>query len=246
MNGSEWQLRREICAIGARMHERGLVAGTDGNLSARINRDRFLITPSGCCVGMMEPRDIVLIDESGAALDGRGRPSSERWMHLAAYAPRPEVMAAIHAHPPVVVAMTVAGVPMSQCALPELIYSLGEIALTGYATPGTEEGAVAVRELVKRHDALVLDRHGSLTVGKSLSDAFFKLEKLEHGAHVLYMAHLLGRVRDLPAEEVAKLAALRETLGLNKAGDIAAECFGANRGGRALAEARRAQRRDRI
>ncbi len=225
MNGSEWQLRREICAIGARMYERGFVAGTDGNVSARINLDRFLITPSGCCVGMMEPRDLVLIDEGGAVLDGRGRPSSERWMHIAAYTQRPDVMAAIHAHPPVTVAMTVAGVPMSQCALPELIYSLGEIALTGYATPGTQEGAGAVRELVKRHDALVLDRHGSLTLGKSLLDAFFKLEKLEHGAHVLYMAHRLGRVRDLPPEEVAKLAALRESFGLGKAEDIAAECF---------------------
>src|SRR5438445_171015 len=96
----DWQLRREMCEVGRRVYQRGLVGGTDGNLSVRAGGDRFLISPSGSCIGMLEPGDFVLIDQAGRALAGTRRPSSERWMHLAAYAERPDIMAALHAHPP--------------------------------------------------------------------------------------------------------------------------------------------------
>jgi L-fuculose-phosphate aldolase len=218
--GNEWQLRKEICDVGLRVHERGLVAATDGNISARTFGDRLLITPSGSCLGMLRPEDLILIDHAGRVLAGRGRPSTERWMHIAAYQQRPDVMGAVHAHPPITVAFAVAGVTMPQRALPEVILAFGQIPVTAYATPATEEGAVVVRDLIVRFDALVLERHGSLTVGESVTTAFFKLEQLEHAARVILMARQLGNVQDLPAEELAKLAALREKLGLGRAEDV--------------------------
>lgn len=222
---SEYQLRRELADIAHRVYDRGLVAGTDGNISARAGGDTFLISPSGSCLGMLEPNEFVRIDMAGRAVGGQGRPSSERWMHIAAYAERPDIQAAIHAHPPTVIAFTVAGLTFSQCSLPEVILAFGQVPITTYATPATEEGAVVIRDLIKKFDALVLDRHGSITVGKSLKDAFFKLEKLEHGAHVMLMAHQLGTARDLPPEEIAKLAILREQLGLGKATDVSGTCL---------------------
>lgn len=221
---SEWHLRRELADIGRRVYDRGLVAGTDGNVSARVMGDRLLISPSGSCLGMLEPGDFVLIDHAGRVITGNGRPSSERWMHIAAYAERPDVMAAIHAHPPATIAFTVAGLTPDPCALPEVILAFGQVPVTAYATPATAEGAVVVRDLIKRYDALVLDRHGALTVGKNLRDAFFKLEKLEHGSHVMLMANQMGQARRLPPEEVAKLGALREQLGLGRADDVAGTC----------------------
>ncbi|MFQ5500729.1 MAG: class II aldolase/adducin family protein [Phycisphaerae bacterium] len=221
----EWQLRRDICDIGRRLHERGLVAGTDGNVSARLVGERILITPSGACLGLLQPDDLAIIDTTGTSLPTRAKPSSERWMHLMAYAQRPDITAAIHAHPPVTIALTVAGVAMPQCGLPEVILAFGQVPVTSYATPATEEGAAVIREPIKTYDALVLDRHGSLTVGKNVHDALFKLEKLEHGAHVMYLAHQLGGAKNLPPEEVAKLAALREQFGLGRASDVAAECI---------------------
>lgn len=225
MKVSETQLRRDICDIGRRMHEAGLVAGTDGNISARLPNDRFLITPSGSCLGRMEPRDLSIIDRKGNPLPGCTKPSSERWMHICAYENRPDVHAAIHAHPPTTIALTLAGVPFDPCALPEVIIAFGRVPITAYATPATEEGAVVIREWITRYDALALDRHGSLTVGKSLCDALYKLEKLEHGAHVIYMAHQLGRVKTLPPEEISKLASLRERFGLGRADDVAQQCL---------------------
>ncbi len=221
---SDWNLRRELCEIGKLVYQKGLVAGTDGNVSARVVGDQFLISPSGSCLGMLDPADFVLIDQSGRTLSGRGKPSSERWMHLAAYAERSDVLAAIHAHPPATIAFTVAGLNMDQCALPEVILAFGRVPTTAYATPATTEGAAVVRDLIKRYDALVLDRHGAITVGKSLRDAFFKLEKLEHGAHVMLMSHGLGQARALPPEEVAKLGALREAMGLGRADDVSPTC----------------------
>lgn len=222
---SDWNLRRELCEIGRLVYEKGLVGGTDGNISARVLGDRLLISPSGSCLGMLEPGDLVLIDQSGRVITGRGKPSSERWMHIAAYAERPDVMAAIHAHPPATVAFTVAGIEMDPCALPEVILAFGRVPITAYATPATTEGAVVVRELIRRHDALVLDRHGSITVGKTLRDAFYKLEKLEHGAQTMLMAHQLGQTRRLPPEEIAKLGALREAMGIGPADEIASACL---------------------
>lgn len=221
---SDWQLRREMCEVGRRVHARGLVGGTDGNLSVRVGGDRVLISPSGTCIGMLEPGDFVMIDMAGRALQGTRKPSSERWMHLSAYAERPDIMAALHAHPPITVAFTVAGMAMPQCALPEVILSFGQVPVTAYATPATPEGAVIVRDLIKRHDVLVLDRHGSLTVGASPLDALFKLEKLEHGMQVLLAAHQLGGVRNLPANEIAKLANLRESMGIGRADDVPSSC----------------------
>ena len=172
----------------------------------------------------LEPGDLVRIDAAGRAIGGRGKPSSERWMHLAAYAVRPDVMAAIHAHPPATIAFTVAGLTVDPCVLPEVILAFGQVPVTSYATPATVEGAEVVRELIKKFDALVLDRHGSLTVGKNPQDALFKLEKLEHGSHVMFMAHQLGQARRLPPEEVAKLGALREAMGLGRATDVSGQC----------------------
>ncbi len=222
---SDWTLRQEICDAGRRVHQRGLVGGTDGNISARAGGGLILISPSGCCLGMMEPGDLVVIDSTGRVLSGRGRPSSEHWMHATAYAQRPDVAAIVHAHPPLTVAFTVAGLSMSPCALPEIIMAFGQVPVTAYATPSTDEGAGVIRDLVRQFDVLVLDRHGSLTVGKNVMDAMYKLEKLEHAALVMLTAHQLGGVQDLPPEEVAKLAQLRSRLGIGRAEDVPPACL---------------------
>ena len=85
---------------------------------------------------------------------------------------------------------------------------------TRYATPATDEGSEVIRELIRDCDALMLDRHGAVTVGVDLIDAYFKMEKIEHAADSLLTAHLLGRVRTLEAEEIEKLYRVREDYGV--------------------------------
>ncbi|MCA9256546.1 MAG: class II aldolase/adducin family protein [Phycisphaerales bacterium] len=202
-------LRAELCNIAHRTHAAGFVGGSDGNVSARLTDNRFLISASATCLGTLAPDDLVVIDTDGAVVHGVRRASSERWMHLAAYARRPDVSAIVHAHPPHVVAMTIADLRMPDDVLPEIIIAFGRAPLAPYATPGTRAGADVVSELVGRHDAIVLDRHGALTLGNSIHAALMKLEQLEHAARTITIASQLGELRRLPADEIQRLHELR-------------------------------------
>lgn len=206
--------RKMVCEVGHRMYEKGLVSATDGNISVRLGEGRFLCTPSGVSKGFLKPGDLVIADAEGNKIEGVGKVTSEFFTHLAAYEERPDVDAVVHAHPPRAVGLTLAGVSMEDLVLPEVVYALGGIPTTAYATPASHEGAEVIREPIRDCDALMLDRHGSLTVGKSVLDAYFKLEKLEHAAESIFTAHLLGKVRTLSGSEVAKLLEARESHGI--------------------------------
>jgi L-fuculose-phosphate aldolase len=212
-SGNEAALREAICEIGRRMYARNLVAATDGNISVRLEHDRYLCTPSGVSKGFMQPGDLVVADGQGARVRGQGRVTSEFLTHLAAYEERPDMAAVCHAHPPTAVAFTLAGRSLARCVLPEVVMSIGGVPTTPYATPGTPEGNDVVRPLIRQCDALLLDRHGALTVGVDLFDAYFKLEKVEHAAATLLAAHQLGDIRTLDAGEVERLAGARTAYG---------------------------------
>jgi len=210
---TEWQLRRDIVTIGRKIYEKDFVAATDGNISARLIGNRMLITPSGSCLGELMPNHLVLVDLNGRVLSGTAKPSSETPMHLMAYSQRSDINAVIHAHPPVTTGFTVAGESLAQCVIPEIVVAFGTIPTAEYATASSDEGAHAIKELIGNHDAIVLDRHGTLTVGSDLVDAFRKLEKVEHCARVTLTARQLGHVRTLTAAEINKLEEIRKKLG---------------------------------
>lgn len=220
----DWQLRNEIVDIGRQVHARGFVAASDGNLSVRAGPDRFLITPSGTSLGRLKPQDIATIDKTGRHLTGAIKPSSEYRLHLAVYEERSDVHAIVHAHPPIANGFTFAGVSLKACVIPEVVASLGDIPTTEYATPSTEEGAIVVRRHIRDHDAVMLQRHGSVTVGRDLLSAYQKLEKLEHSAQVLLTARLLGGAKALSEDEIRKVGQLREQLGIGDAEYVFRAC----------------------
>lgn len=211
-NASPWQaeknLREEMCRVGRLIYERGLIAATDGNLSVLLDEGRVLCTPSGLCKGVLEPSDLVVVDFELNLIKGAGSPSSEIMMHIGAYRSRPDVRAVVHAHPPTALAFSIAGRSdaLSGPFLPEVVYTLGSIPTARYATPGTAEVPASLEPYWSECDAVILDRHGSITVGASLWEAYLKLDKVEHAARVTFMAALLGTPRPLPTKEVEKLA----------------------------------------
>ncbi len=161
----------------------------------------------------MRPGDLVIADASGNKVSGAGKVSSEFFTHLAAYEERPDITAVVHAHPPVATALTLAGVSMAEPILPELVMALGGVPVAAYATPGTGEGAEVVRAPLRQCDAIMLDRHGALTVGAGLMEAYFKMEKLEHAALTLYHARALGKAPPLDASQLERIALAREAYG---------------------------------
>ncbi len=203
----EAQLRKEIIRIGHMLHQKNFIAATDGNISVRLG-ERLLVTPSGVNKGFLEEEAIILVDLQGATLKGRGRCTSEIQMHLLAYQLRPGTGAVVHAHPPSATACSLAGISLLEPILPEVVLTLKGIPTAPYATPTTGEVPASIQEWLGQYDALILERHGAVTVGRDLQDAYNKMEKLEHTARVVLMARLLGEVAPLPPAEVDKLLKL--------------------------------------
>jgi L-fuculose-phosphate aldolase len=226
----ENSLREEIVEVGRLLYGRGLIVATDGNISARLDQDLILITPSGLCKGLMKPDQLITIDLAGrkigpgTAANQHLKPTSETAMHLEVYKQRSDVVAVVHAHPPYAIALSIAGISLADCMLPEAIVFLGLTPTTPYATPSSEENARAIREVITGHDALVLQRHGSLTVGDSPLNAYYRTETLEQIARITFMLHQLGGGQPLPSFQVEKLIKTRRDLGLSRPADEAEFC----------------------
>ena len=209
------QLKEDIVRVCRMLHRKNYLAATDGNVSIRLG-DRVLTTPSGINKGLMEAYQVITVDLEGRVLAGEGTPTSEIRMHLLAYELRPEISAVVHAHLPYATACTLAGVSLLEPILPEVVITLGGIPTAPYVTPGSEAVAEAIRDFIREYDAILLSRHGAMTVGRDVTDAYNKMEKLEHTARVMLAARLQGAVTPLPTAEVEKLRRLGEKY---KAGD---------------------------
>ena len=221
-------LRAEIVRIGRLMHQHEYVDGASGNLSARIGPDRILATPSGAAKGFLDPDQLLVLDMQGQAAEPHPpglKPTSELLMHLEAYHRRPDVHAVIHAHPITSVALSIAGISLAECIIPEAVVILGLVPTTPYATPASEENQRAIRELVVSHDAIILRNHGTLTVGPDLWRAYLKLETLEHTAKTIALAKILGAAPSLPPEQVEKLLQTRRELGFARPDDDEEFCL---------------------
>jgi len=211
---TEFAIRKELVEIGRRMYEKDLVAATDGNISYRAGDDQIIISPSGSCLGFLKPTELVTIDSSGRVLGGKEKPTSEYRLHLEVYHLRKDVRAVVHAHPPICTAFSVAGISLEECILPEVVFMMGAIPTTAYGAPTTDEVPPVIREYIGKCDAMILDRHGTLTVGESLTDAYYRLEKLEHTARIILAARALGNVQVLNRDQVEKLMEVRRRAGL--------------------------------
>ena len=209
----EAELRKEIIEAGRRLYEKDFVASNDGNISVRLSESELLATPTGVSKGFMTPDQILKVDYRGNLLSGFMKPTSEMKMHLAVYACRADVKAVVHAHPPTATGFAVAGESMDKISLPEVVYNLGQIRLSEYATPTTDEVPASVAGHITCSDAVLLANHGAITVGNSVMDAYYKMETLEAVAKITLVARTLGNENILDEEQKAMLYKIREDMG---------------------------------
>jgi L-fuculose-phosphate aldolase len=205
----EWETRSNIVEVGIRMYKREFVASNDGNISVRLSDNNIMITPTGISKGYMKPEDMIITDMQGHIVDGTNKPSSEIKMHLEVYRNRPDVCAVCHAHPQKATAFAVARKVCKEVALPEVIFSIGSVALADYATPSTQQLPDSIKNIVKKTDAILLSNHGALTVGKDVFDAYYKMETLEHFAGIILYARQLGGEQGLSNNEINELVRVR-------------------------------------
>ena len=198
------KLRQEICHICHLLYNRGYVVSNDGNVSARTDRGTILITPSGVGKGRFTPDILVVSDADGRILSGDRYPSSEGKMHWMLYRERKDVMAVVHAHPPMATAFSICRRPLTERYLAEMIVGLGEVPVTKFAMLSTDEVPLSVLPFVQDHCAVLLANHGALTWGPTLLSAFDRMETVEQTAKIHhYVSQLGGGVELTPAQAAA-------------------------------------------
>lgn len=214
---NETYLRLQIVNVGKKLAERFFVASNDGNISARINDNEILITPTGINKGEVVPDQIIKIDLDGNVIEGHMKITSEFKMHLVTYKKRPDVKAIVHAHPPAATAFAVSDVKLDEpLILPEALFGLGKVGYCKYGTPSTREVSDSVKEEVPYSDTLLLANHGALTLGENLMQAYYRMENLEMVSRITLATKILGKARALDGEEIRKLNKVKEEQGWGK------------------------------
>ncbi len=198
---NERYAREQLAMYCKMLYNRNLTVSTGGNMSVRINDREIVITPSGRNKGMLNPEDMVKMSIDGEVLS-EGKPSIEHKFHLVLYRMTPETTAVVHCHPLNCVALAVRNEPIRCNLTPEGAILLGRVPMIGYHTPGSQElvDAVAAEGLAR---AMLMERHGALTQGRSLEEAYNRMEELEFQARLQL---LTGDAKDLPADEVERLS----------------------------------------
>jgi len=206
------ELGHQIIEVGQRLQRRGYLAGTDGNLSVRIDPDRILITAAGKAKGRLQPTDLVVVDIDGRKLEGEFNPTTEMAMHLAVFRARPDINACVHTHPPYATSFAVAGMPLPEDILPEVVVFVGPIANCTYAPPGTEAVPNSLVPSLATHNAFLLRNHGLLTIGQTMEEASNRHETVEHYAEILWLAKQLGDWNRIPGDDFQRLTEIRNQL----------------------------------
>jgi L-fuculose-phosphate aldolase len=177
-----------ILRSGRRLGARGLISAGEGNLSVRLDESRLLVTPSGRRKDELEADDLVVVrtDHPDAEPLSRSglRPSSDLAIHLAAYAARPDIRAVAHAHLPASMALTLAGEVPDPAALPETALFLPRLPYLAFMAMGSQELADRIAAALAEPPeplpgAVLLERHGAVSVGSDLPTAIDRLELVE-------------------------------------------------------------------
>jgi L-fuculose-phosphate aldolase len=222
--GGERGVRAQVAATARALHERGWVANHDGNVSARLGPDRFLVTPTATSKAAVDERNLLEVDGRGQRVAGSGRPFGELGLHLAVYAARPDIAALVHAHPPHATALACSGARLLERPfIAEAVVSLGaSVPTLPFAPPGAA-AAEALGRSAAEHDAVLAANHGAFAWGADLEQAYLRLELVEHLARIATLAQAAGGVTYLPDAAIAPLLEARSRAGLGAAADRAAD-----------------------
>ena len=203
---NEIKTRDLIVQMAKSLFDRGLTFGSSGNISVRME-DGWLMTPTGCSMGNIEPEKISKLDVNGNLISG-DPPTKESFLHLAMYEKRPQDSAVVHLHSTHSDAVSCLDEINPKNVLPPItayyVMRIGTLPLIPYFPPGDIKLAKVVREMASEHHAVLLANHGPVVSGKSLQDAVYATEELEETAKLFLL--LQGhKTRFLNSSEEAAL-----------------------------------------
>jgi len=186
---NENKLREEIVEFGRSIFERGLTAGSSGNISVRVD-DGWLLTPTNACLGRLDPARVAKLDWDGRHISGDA-PSKEAFLHRSMYEERSGARAIVHLHSTHSAAVScMDGLDHADCLPPLTAYyvmKIGRLPLIPYHRPGDEALGTAIRGLAGRHSAVLLANHGPVVSGTTLEAAVYATEELEETAKLFLL-----------------------------------------------------------
>lgn len=192
----------DVCSTAQSMYHSGLVAGTWGNISARIDEDYMVITPSGMNYDSLCPEDMVVVDLNTLEYEGNLKPSIEAVVHAAIYKDRPEVNGIMHTHSNYALTVAAARKSIPPICDDQVQILGGEVRLAAYTMPGTKEMADEVVKALKERAGALIANHGAITVGRTLAEAYTGSQVLEKTAMVYINCQSIGGGVEISQEDI--------------------------------------------
>ena len=208
----------QLVMIMNRIYYYGMTTTSGGNLSIRDENGDIWITPSGIDKGTLTRSDIMQVKPDGSWI-GRHKPSVELPIHSNIYRLRPDINAVVHAHPPAMVAFSIARVLPDTRILPEVHRLCGDVALVGYNPPGDDRlGSETAAVFGQGYNSAIMINHGVVCGAKDMSGAYKAFETITTCGQAELNGRKLGHVQRL-SEDQLKHAEMQARLNLENAGE---------------------------
>jgi len=196
------EVRVAVLAAAKAMHARGLVEGTAGNVSGRVDDGTVVVTPSSLGYEEMTLDDLVVVDLDGNVVEGTRSATSEKGVHLATFAAYPEVGGVVHCHAVHASMFAVSHRPIPAAIDEFVVYIGGDVPCGTYHPSGSEGLSTEVASHLHDRSAVLMANHGLVTIGKSVDDALHSALVVEHNAKIMWGAQQLGGVVGLPHKTI--------------------------------------------
>ena len=202
-------LKDELIYYGRLAGEKNFTPGYSGNFSARYN-DKILITSSGSSNSYLSDEELVLMDYEGNLVEGLKKPSSEKMLHAKFYEMRPDINYIIHVHSPFLSTFACCHIALDEPVMAENVFYFGQIPLAEYGLPSSKDLVDKTSKYFKDYDAVLMANHGFIVGGKTIKDAFLKLELAESYAQVVFNCKMLGKPVLFTDEQVNEINGLKQ------------------------------------
>ncbi|WP_428411636.1 aldolase [Pararhizobium sp.] len=203
---NENDLRNDIVKWGRSLFERGLTAGSSGNISVRLD-DGYLTTPTNSCLGFLDPSRLSRLDLAGRPVSG-DVPTKELPLHFAFYEQRPQARAVVHLHSTYATALSCLSEVDPLDAIPPItpyvVMRVGRVPVVAYTRPGSADIKPLIEKIAGSHAAALLQNHGPIVAGNTLDAAVFAIEELEEAAKLVFLTRGMA-VRMLDQNAIADL-----------------------------------------
>ncbi len=203
VTSSEKEIRTQLIQFLRRGCQQRLLISTEGSFSARLGSNDFVITPSQKDRELLRSSDLVRV--RNGVHESFKTPSRACRLHAAIYAIHPEVQSIVFAHPVNATAFSITNLELDSRTIPESYVFLREVKRLPFGVQYDADASLLANHISINQPAALLDNDGVVVLGKSVLDAFDRLEVLETTAEAIINARSLGKISTMSQQVIDEL-----------------------------------------